>query len=399
MSTTYVGVNTYHAQVTIPQDGDPAIAESVNTSIRDLLDNTVNNNTNLGFKIDTRGTTAGLTGDIALSGAGRTIQLGTETTILGINPMAGYDSTVRIVAPEVTFEHDLPFASQQTSFKGSSSSVYLTTAETFIGTGADQQLTVGAEATFNGDVEFTNDVTIGDGTSDTLTVNGPGNFNSNVDVDGTLTVDSTFRANGASLLVGNVDVQGALNASGSVTLGNASSDAIQINGAITAEAEATFEEDVLVRANVQLGSSSSHTVTVNAAFVTERDTTIGNSSSDELTVNAELVAPLVCQAGSAGRVPGTISGTVTSNTTITPADGQLILINMASPASNRLIIDETGAVNGDEFWLCNRGTASYVLQLPNGNTHTVASTQNVHMHFRDTFWYVAAYNTAFIDIG
>ena len=38
MPSTYAGLNTYHASIVIPSDGDPAIAESVNVALRALTD-------------------------------------------------------------------------------------------------------------------------------------------------------------------------------------------------------------------------------------------------------------------------------------------------------------------------------------------------------------------------
>src|SRR3972149_3487513 len=74
MSSVYAGVETYHGSIVIPSDGDPAVAESVNDSLRDLMDNSIVFRTAFEhMAADDRGTTNTITGPIVWNDGGGSV--------------------------------------------------------------------------------------------------------------------------------------------------------------------------------------------------------------------------------------------------------------------------------------------------------------------------------------
>jgi hypothetical protein len=141
-------------------------------------------------------------------------------------------------------------------------------------------------------------------------------------------------------LLTTLDVSGAATLHGNVTLGDAATDAITINGAATFAQPATFSQGF----NTPAGQST----TLDGPLVTTGNTTLGDAAGDTLTVNAT----------STFQSPVTFNNNVstTGNTTLGDAAGDTLTVNatstFAAPATFSGLATFNGGVtveNGDAF--------------------------------------------------
>jgi hypothetical protein len=358
VSSNYAGLNTYHGQIVIPSDGDPAVAESVNVALRDLMDNSVYASTELAHKLDDRGGTYTLTADLAIVGS-QTFRVGSSDFLISSDTLFVGDVTIGIPAGPA---RELVVLTDAT---------WLNSDTTYIGTGASHNLEVNAESEFNADAVFTEDVTIGSSSADDLDVVATAVFRNDASFEDDVTVGSsdadTFRVNAQTLFVSNVQINGTLNSPGNVTLGNAASDEIEVNGELTCSQDVQIDGDLTVDGDIHLGSGDTSSVEVQAAtFLTRGNTTLGNQSSDELEINAALTSVLGFSGN--GQVPFKF-GTLTTGTGIDPSDGSTVfLLNQTGGGANNFYpIDSDGWVSGAFFVIVANSSVSSngaIVQLP-----------------------------------
>ncbi len=358
MSSTYAGVPVYHAQSVLPGDGDPAIAESVDVCLRALLDSTAYLNAQMTLRVDflspgLRGYNQDSSAQVSIDGTG-TIILNTNVQIGGGG--GGGPKALTVISPTT-------FSSSSTLAVRSSSSA-LVSPLTTIGSGPTQALTVNSTSEFDGPVQV-------DGT---LTVNGVAAFTnhtqlgqSNADV---ISVLGRMDVDPSAVFHNNVGVSGNLAVSGSTSLGNASSDSFEVSGEaqfndpvhlqsdLHVDGAAAVDGDLDVDGSVQLGNNNtSDIIEVHGTFRTFGKTTLGDSSSDDLFVNALLASPLGFTGD--GRIPFNLGG-IGNSAEITPSSGNFIVYSPSTSGQTYTVSSDFAP--GDFFFLF-RSTGTVTLQL------------------------------------
>jgi hypothetical protein len=335
MSSNYAGLNVQHGQITIPSDGDPAIAESVNTAFRDLMDNSVYAITEVSHKIDDRGGVFTLTGGITIQGT----------------PNWNFDVDVRFTN-DVTFgdssllNDDVVSVYNELRVRGDAN----LRGNVTIGSGPSQSLTVQSPTTFVRTVTHQDDVTFDDDVemNATLTVDGAATFNATTQLGSsatdTCTVGGPLVAQRDATFQNSVEIEGSLNA------GNSSGDTHEFRGQVTfnndvelATASLTVGGDLEVTGDSILGSSDSDTVTIPSNLVVSGDMTLTGALANVLTFTGF------------GRVPGK-SGLLTASTTINVGSGNLFVYGGAGATVN-ITMSDTSATNGDWMLFIKTDTA------------------------------------------
>jgi hypothetical protein len=341
MSSNYAGLNVQHAQITIPSDGDPAIAESVNTAFRDLMDNSVYAITEVSHKIDDRGGVFTLTGGITIQGT----------------PNWNFDVDVAFT-DDVTFgdssllNDDVVSIYNELRVRGDAN---LRGAVT-IGSGGSQQMDVYSDATFFGNARFEDDVRLGIDAADNVVVDGslevnePSSFTDDVSMTDLTVSGDTVLGSGSS---SSITVNGQLNVTGSTTLGNASTDDTVINGSLTTTGDVT------------LGNASGDETTVTGRLDVVGDAVLGTNDANIVTIPAQLVVggdmTLNGALGNAltytgfGRVPGK-SGLINASTTVNVASGNFLV--MTTVGTVTISMSDTGATNGDYMFFIKSSASS-----------------------------------------
>lgn len=375
MSSTYPGVPVYHAQTVLPSDGDPAIAESVNVALRDLMDDAAYAYAQLTLRVDflspgVRAYNQDPSAFVTISGSGQII-LATNVQVGG----GGGPAKQLNVVSDTTF-----LGSSNTTFRNAL--VALVSPNTVIGSGPSSALTVLSSTAFQAGVGFAGDVVLGNSPTDAVTVpatahfNAPAYFNNNLTATNILGVSESLSGN--------------LTVAGNTTLGNSSGDShsangsYQFNGDITVQGNAQVDGDLNVDGNLdidgscQLGDNdTSDVVEVHGIFRTFGRTTLGSSDDDSLFINATLKSPLAMS--DAGRVPlratiGPISGTVP----LSPLSCNCVHFQNLQIAGVDLNIDDSAAVNDDFFEISIDNSISPGRQVkvygPGGILTTLTST-------------------------
>jgi hypothetical protein len=358
VSSPYVGLNVLHAQITLPSDGDPAIAESVNTALRDLMDTSVYNTTENSHKIDDRGGVFTLTGSITIQGTPNwTFDVDTFFTEDVTHGSAGLlNDHVLGVYDELRVFGDANLRGNVTIGSGPSQSLTVQSPTTFVRTVTHQD-----DVTFDDDVEM----------NATLTVDGAATFNATTQLGSsatdTCTVGGPLVAQRDATFQNSVEIEGSLNA------GNSSGDTHEFRGQVTfnndvtlATASLTVGGDLEVTGDSILGSSDSDTVTIPASLVVSGDMTFNGQLANALTYTGF------------GRVPFrpgilTIAGT----TTINVASGNVFYLPN-NPAGTLSIasLSDTGAADGDCMIFIKAGVAgSFRVDLPSGGSISAGAPQ------------------------
>lgn len=378
MSYNYAGVDTWHAQIPLPEDGDPAIAASVDVALEDLLDNDVVNRTDISHQsMDDRGDTHTVTGPIILNDGGGSVSFNLPF--------------------EVTQQSDLDV----THFHGD---VVVLTGSDFqvndnatIGNTGTDQLDVYARTDHYGTTVFHEDVVVT--TGDELKVHGTVLF------DGpTTTIQSPLNQIGldddsstsvaGTLTVGvNAVVAGQLITLGNATLGNSSTDDHTIEGHLGLEGDLHVTDALTVDGAAELnnGVDIHGTAQLFSHLTVAGNTTIGNSSSDTITTNALLATPLGFT--SAGRVPQRPTLGPDANTSVTVTSANLVFVPFAGLTATRTYALEDGSVTGDEVLFSSQDTANLLVINPaSGSSASIkATTLNVPVWIRfvwfGSIWY------------
>lgn len=362
MANPYSGVNTYHATTILPSDGDPAVAESVNSALRDLTDDAVYLNTQLGHQaFDDRGKTSTITGNIVLNDGGGSVDFEVPVTIgaqVDVNSQILIHTSGELISfGDVDFKNDVTLGS----------------------TGTDQvsvygKLDVYGETVFHENVAIT--------TGDDLTVHG----NSTLDGEtvilgqpgGDVVIDSEAFVNEG------LTVQGAFSANGDVRLGNNASDSTNIRGPATLDSTLDVDDDARVNGSLTVddGAEISNGLDVHGTaqlfshLTVNGDTTIGSNSSDTVTFNAVLAGGLAM--GANGRVLPS-SGSLSGSQTIGLATSRVIAVLGGSSAIT-LTIDDTGMTEGDAFLIFySQGTASLTVEVSGTAISKTVSANSVFM--------------------
>ena len=188
-------------------------------------------------------------------------------------------------------------------------------------TGADQ-------VTINSDVDMTANVVIGSNTEDQFTVNADADFNATVNVDGdvTLNANTTIGSDVNDLLTvqAAADFNQSLNVDGIVTL-NAN---VAIGDDVGDELLSVFAAAEFYD-NVTIGDASTDTLTINANTIVNNQMTIGSDGTDTLMVNSAT----------------TFSGNVTIGDTADGAD--TLTVNSNTTFTDDVVIEETLVANGN----------------------------------------------------
>ena len=364
MPSNYAGVNSFHPQITIPSDGDPAVSESVNTSLRSIQDDAVYFNTNLGFKIDSRGGIYNQTGSINIVPAGP-VQVQFNILVNQIQLGNGAASTVTVSAGNANVIGS--------NLNVTSDNTYLTSPITSIGSGSTQQLNVNSATDVFGFVTLHNDLESGhDISTNTLNVDGGADFNCNAQITHT---GQVLTVGGQAVVNNGLVVTGGVTKTRTTQLGQSSTDFHQINGDVTAandvEIQGTLTVEGAITSNASSGNSFGDT-TIGGALSVLGNTTIGNSASDTVTFNAQLSGAL--QMGPNGRV--TPSPALFSSSQNLNIGSPRIISILGGSTPITLTIDDTGMVPGDGFEIFySQGSASLTISVSNGNS-TGAITQS-----------------------
>lgn len=343
MSSNYAGVNTYHGQITVPSDGDPAIAESVNVALRALQDDAVYFATELAKRLN-------------VVDGGTYTMLGSNVIIQGTpNFHWGVDSF---------FENDVTFGATGTSnvVAGFDELRWFGAANlrgnVTIGSGPSQALDVRAAATFRENTSFLDDVTLGNAVADaitvdgTLTVNNPATFDTSVQ----LGVSSSHTATvGGDLTVnGDTSVQNIL-INGDSQIGTSGTDSHDVRGPIALHDDVTITADVDVTGDL---SVSDNTV-LGSGITTIPGQLVVNGA---MTLNGALASLLTFS--SFGRVPFR-SAALNATTTVNVASGNVLV--GTSTAFVTASMSDTGAANGDfMIFFKADNSATLAVTLPSG---------------------------------
>jgi hypothetical protein len=350
MASNYPGSNFFHPQISIPSDGDPAVSESVNTALRSIQDDAIHFNTELANKIDARGGTYTLAASVTINGT-HAFSIQPSTVVLG-NPVNG---TVSVIADDTSIGGD--------TLEVEATNTYLVSPNTFVGSSTSQEFAVYANADFYGPVALHNDLVAGHNVSvSTLDVDGGADFNCNVQLTH---ASQTVTVGGNAIVQNGLVVTGGVTKTRSAQIGQSSTDFIQLNGDVQANNDVSIGGDLTVEGAIVGNASSGNSLgstTIGGALSVLGDTTIGNSSSDSVTIKALLSGSL--GMGSNGRIltsPGLISTPGTTSLSL----GSPRFITVLGGASNiTLTIDDTGMLAGDQFFISySQGTASLTVNV------------------------------------
>jgi hypothetical protein len=308
MALPYSGSASLHAFISLPSDGDPAIAESVNVALRALKDTNVYNTTaNSHQMMDDRGKTSTLTGTVTINNGDGDIVYNVP---FRMNASVDIYSDVSIHTGNPftcdgpgTFNHDLD-----------------------VGTDDADTLRVNASADFQAPVDFHNDVQLGHD-DDAVTVDATVDFNNTVDFhndvqighsDDVVTIGAPLTVTEATRITSDLRVDGGSQ------LGNSGSDEHHVNGSWTANNDATVEGDFNVQGDAAFEDdvtiAGGLTVTSSASF--KRNVTLGDSSGDSVTFNALIASPVGFT--SVGRIGFRYATGPTTSQSFTAASGNLI---------------------------------------------------------------------------
>lgn len=346
MSSNYAGTNTLHGQITIPSDGDPAIAESVNTALRNLMDNSVYANTELASKLDIRGGTFTLSGNVVVQGSPNWYQ--------NVDTFFGDDTTFG--ATGALNDHTVVAYDELRTFGDAN-----LRGDARIGSGTSQTLDIRSTTSVFGPIQTFADTTLGNSSADpvviegTLTANAPATFNDDVDAQAQLTADSLVVSNACT-------VQGQFSGQGNCNLGTSSTDSHIVRGPITLHGDVTLQSadlevggDLDVTGNAVLGSASGDSVTIPATLVVNGPMSLFGALGNALTYTGF------------GRVPGK-SGLINASTTVNVGSGNLFV--MSAAATVTITMSDTGATNGDWMLFLKSSAAAsgtLVVAAPDGS--------------------------------
>jgi hypothetical protein len=327
MAHNYTPVALYHATIAVPDDGDPAIAASVNSPLEDVADG-------LAYIAGpfAGGGTVVLGGSVTLSGTAMVFDI--DDTSFGGNAIFGAN-------PGNTFTVNSTAAFASNTSLGSSAADTIQVNGTLgvignasFGINGGNQLNVISSATFSNNVTF----------------------NGAVESAGTLEVTGTLEVDGTAVFTGNVQIGDATADSlevysttlfrSSVTIGNDAGTEL-----LTVNAPTTFEDTVDFNANVEIGSSGTE-LNVNAPTLFRSNVTLGNGSSDDITVIGScdiqnLSEPMGFTG--VGRVPRKTA--LAGNEDVTLEPGEANTVYFTAITADRVATIGTGAVSGDQFYI------------------------------------------------
>jgi hypothetical protein len=274
-------------------------------------------NTTVGGTLTSTGV---ITANGGISGSHTKLADGTSYIIAGSNivvttgsngaiTIAGTMNASTLVAGTDT---QIQFNDGGSAFGGDSGLTYNKTTDTlngvtgsFFAVNTSGNASVGGALTVTGASTLNGSVTVGDASADTVTVNGTTTFAGSG-------VTTTFAGN--SQVGGVLGVTGSAGFNGNVTLGDASADTVTVNGTTTfagSGVTTTFAGDVAVNGGdvtstattfnllnstvttlnlggaattVEIGAATG-TTSVNNSLTVDGNTTLGNASSDTMTVN------------------------------------------------------------------------------------------------------------------
>ena len=189
----------------------------------------------------------------------------------------------------------------------------------------------------NGPLSVGGNSALGNDSADTTTVSGPFTAQSTAAITGNTTVGGSLVVSGASTLTGavtasnNVQVGGNLTVLGNTTLGNASADIVTVAGSSTFSAPVTVSSTLTVTGQTTLGPGntsitgattiSGSPVEVTGAVLNIRsanvaftgNVTIGDVSTDTLTVNSTTTHSAATTFNAAATFNGTVNLPSTTN--------------------------------------------------------------------------------------
>lgn len=337
MAHNYTPSATYHATYPVPDDGDPAIAASVNSPLEDLADGLA-----YGVGPMASGGTIVLGGALAWSGTAiyhnvTSVEFGGSVTIGG-----GPGAYTLLVARDASFTEDVS-----------------------LGSSAADAITI------NGTLSVTANATIGVSGSSALSVIASTTFSNNVTFNGAVSSAFTFE------VTGTLECDGAATFNGNVTIGDSSSDSLDVLSTVLLRGQVTigndsgsegftvnsptnFEDTVEFNANVEVGNSGTE-LNVNAPTLFRSDVTLGNSSADDVEIigscDIQNLAAAMGFTGS-GRVPLRPVLVPNSNTTYTVSSGNIFhMVGTTLTATRDYTFDGSSAVDGDHFIFVSRDEA------------------------------------------
>lgn len=369
MSSTYIPINQYNGSYVIPSDGDPAVAESVNTSLRALGNTEKFNSTQIGHQMaDDRGKTSTLTGPIVVNDGGGSIdfevalRLGGEVDVYA-------DFTIHT-------GHALRNVGT-TSLEG----------DTTIGTADTDTLNVEATANFNNTLWARGDFRVASG--HVVSIRSDTTVTADLTADGTvqLGVDPATQAVGigAPLTVSaDATFEAALSVNGDATLGNASTDNHRIRGdlVITGDTEihATLDVqgDTTLEGNLELQGE----LTAVDDVLFKRNVTLGDTSNDRVTFNALIDSPV--GFADAGRVPYRLAQYSLSSRSYGVNDGNYLPVLVLPTPANYSLTD--GTVDGDFWMISNLGSATLTVYY-SGSSWPLSGGGN---HWVELVWFSSA---------
>ncbi len=347
MAHTITGSDTYSPSASVPSDGDPAVAASVDSVFQILLNNDVANRTDVSHQaMDDRGKTSTVTGNIVLNDGGGSVDFELPVTF---GADVDINGTV-IVHTGGEFTSFAPVDIRNDSTIGS--------------TGTDQ-CSVNAHADFYAETVFHNDVVVT--TGDNFTAKGPVLFEgptttiqSPLNQIG-LDDDSSTTVTGTLTVSGNAVVGEQLIVLGNATLGNSATDEHTVTGDVTMNDGLHVVESLTVDdgATISNGLDVHGSAELFSHLTVNGNTTLGNSSSDTITTNANLATPLGFV--DAGRVPfRTRVGSAVDDTYDSTEANLILAISLSG--STTYTVSATPDLSGD-FILFLKTTASQQLTI------------------------------------
>lgn len=356
MSSNYAGVNSYHGQITIPSDGDPAIAESVNVALRALQDDAVYFATEIAKRLNVVDG-----GTYTMLGTSLIIQ-GTPNWHMGVDVF--FEDDVTHGDPAVLNDHVVSIY-DELRVRGDAN----LRGDARIGSGTSQTLDIRSTTNVFGPLQTLSTTTLGNGSSDVITVEGtlvanaPATFNDDVAMADLSVANDTVLGSGAS---SNATVNGQFAVTGSSTLGNSSTDSTTINGTLD------------VTGDVTLGNAASDTTTVTGDLNVNENTVLGTNSSDSVTIPASLTVngpmSLFGALSNAltftgfGRVPDR-TGLISAATTVNVGQGNVFISTYTGGALIIVSMSDTGAADGDRMVFMKWESSGNVrVALPDGST-------------------------------
>ncbi len=212
MSQVYTPTATAHGSYTLPSDGDPAVAESVNDALRDLADGVLRANNQADTAVTLagqmiNGVTGGTytpSGNIIINGPGDLVIGGTSGLNLNGTALSIFSNATLEVDGESTFTGDSLFTGD----------VNATGTVSLSGTTSAADLTA---ALFS----VTGDSSFGDSAADTFTCAATAVFQEAVTLEGTARFEDS------------VDFRNTVTFRHNVQLGTSSADGINVGGTMT----------------------------------------------------------------------------------------------------------------------------------------------------------------------